>query len=626
MKKQQLAALCLAAGLALTGITSPVSAAQTDAGISISADSLSNPQTISAEENGAGTDSNSNSTNQNHHTDSTDATISPEQADQTTPVITEKPTDTTNPTDPSESTDPTDPTEPSNPGKPDTPVKNGVCYDEDADTWNIYKDGELAEPCNGLYDTEEGWLYIVDGKFQKDYTGLAANGAGWWRIVDGKVDFSCNGLVDSEYGWWYLRGGRIDFEYTGLAQNEYGWWYIENGGLYFNATGLAQNEYGWFYVRNSKVDFGFTGLANNEVGWWYVRNGQIDFSYNGLMCYFDTWWKITGGKVDFDYTGIVPNEYGWWRVKNGQIDFSFNNIASNEYGWFYLNGGKVDFAFTGVAENENGWWYIRNGILDFTITGNYVDGIRTYNVSNGRVIGCNFYLPQTSIILPDGGYNLSTANIGLKVIKVNQAVCGNSSERYTSSTASAVKTFQRTHGLGVTGIVDITTWKAMGYSEYDWYNLGTYRTPIKVFNGATREYRINAMLQTAAEYASAGTKYKVGCSGTPGTYVDCSGLIYQCLYAAGINPASNIVDHALAIYEYTSANLAADNRLGIEVASYDLQPGDLVFYAKNGKNSVCHIAIYAGNGCIYDSWPGIGVSYRSLNISGYHTVKIRRAF
>ena len=582
MKKQQLAALCLAAGLALTGITSPVSAAQTDAGISISADSISNPQTISAEENGAGTDSNSNSTNQNHHTDSTDTTISPEQADQTTPVITEKPTDTTKPTDPSEPTDPTDPTEPSNPGKPDTPVKNGVCYDEDADTWNIYKDGELAEPCNGLYDTEEGWLYIVDGKFQKDYTGLAANGAGWWRIVDGKVDFSCNGLVDSEYGWWYLRGGRIDFEYTGLAQNEYGWWYIENGGLYFNATGLAQNEYGWFYVRNSKVDFGFTGLANNEVGWWYVRNGQIDFSYNGLMCYFDTWWKITGGKVDFDYTGIVPNEYGWW--------------------------------------------YIQNGFLDFSITGNYVDGIRTYNVSNGRVIGCNFYLPQTSIILPDGGYNLSTANIGLKVIKVNQAVCGNSSERYTSSTASAVKTFQRTHGLGVTGIVDITTWKAMGYSEYDWYNLGTYRTPIKVFNGATREYRINAMLQTAAEYASAGTKYKVGYSGTPGTYVDCSGLIYQCLYAAGINPASNIVDHALAIYEYTSANLAADNKLGIEVASYDLQPGDLVFYAKNGKSSVCHIAIYAGNGCIYDSWPGIGVSYRSLNISGYHTVKIRRAF
>lgn len=149
MKKQQLAALCLAAGLALTGITSPVSAAQTGTGISMSANS-------------------------------TDTTIFPEQAVQTTQIRSEDPTDTTNPTNPSEPTDPTnptdpseptdptdptDPTEPSNPEKPDTTVKNGVCYDEDTDTWNIYKDGELAEPCNGLYDTEEGWLYIVDGKF-----------------------------------------------------------------------------------------------------------------------------------------------------------------------------------------------------------------------------------------------------------------------------------------------------------------------------------------------------------------------------------------------------------------------------------------------------------------------------
>ena len=55
MKKQQLAALCLAAGLALTGITSPVSAAQTGTGISMSANS-------------------------------TDTTIFPEQAVQTTQI------------------------------------------------------------------------------------------------------------------------------------------------------------------------------------------------------------------------------------------------------------------------------------------------------------------------------------------------------------------------------------------------------------------------------------------------------------------------------------------------------------------------------------------------------------
>lgn len=61
MKKQQLAALCLAAGLALTGITSPVSAAQTGTGISMSADSTSDTQTSSSKKEGTATNSESNS-------------------------------------------------------------------------------------------------------------------------------------------------------------------------------------------------------------------------------------------------------------------------------------------------------------------------------------------------------------------------------------------------------------------------------------------------------------------------------------------------------------------------------------------------------------------------------------
>lgn len=117
MKKQQLAALCLAAGLALTGITSPVSAAQTGTGISMSADSISNPQTISTKENGTATDSESNSANQNS-TYSTDTTIFPEQAVQTTPIRSEDPTDTTNPTEPSAPTEPTDPSKPTEPTEP----------------------------------------------------------------------------------------------------------------------------------------------------------------------------------------------------------------------------------------------------------------------------------------------------------------------------------------------------------------------------------------------------------------------------------------------------------------------------------------------------------------------------
>ena len=166
----------------------------------------------------------------------------------------------------------------------------------------------------------------------------------------------------------------------------------------------------------------------------------------------------------------------------------------------------------------------------------------------------------------------------------------------------------------------------MGLSESDWYNLGTYCTPVKVTAASSRQACIDAMLQTAEQYRRAGTKYLEGCSGTPGTYVDCSGLIYQCLYSAGINPDTNIVMHALAQYEYTSAYLARDAKLGYEVAYNDMQPGDLVFYTKANKSAVVHVAIYAGNGQIYDSWSGLGVTKRNVNIGGYRVSKAIRVF
>jgi cell wall-associated NlpC family hydrolase len=132
------------------------------------------------------------------------------------------------------------------------------------------------------------------------------------------------------------------------------------------------------------------------------------------------------------------------------------------------------------------------------------------------------------------------------------------------------------------------------------------------------------MLRVAKEYADAGTEYRIGCSGVPGTYADCSGLIYQCLYAIGINPDLNIVDHALAEYEYCSYYMAKDAKLGAAVDKKDIKAGDLVFYCNAGGGSVCHIAIYAGDNKIYDAWPGIGVTKRSINISGYSVCKVMR--
>lgn len=484
---------------------------------------------------------------------------------------------------------------------------------------------------DGIIDNSKSHWYVKDGKLDTSYTytGFASDGENWWYLENGKVHYNkkdvIKGTVNGDYAWWHVIDSKVVFDNT-IAKNVNGWWRIENGKVNFNCNSVEKNENGWWYLRGGKVDFGYTGIAKNQNGWWRIVNGKVDFGCNSVEKNENGWWYLRGGKVDFSHTGIEKNRNGWWRIEGGKVNFNCNSVEKNYNGWWVLRGGKVDFGYNDVAKNANGWWVINGGKVNFGYNGVYHVGVRSYYVSGGRVNGCNYYMPQDVIALPSGGYNLSQANIGLKVIKVNQAVCGNSSERYSALTERAVHNFQSRHGLPATGYVDLATWKAMGYSEDDWYNLGTYRTPMKATRSSNRQDRINAMIQTAIDYKNAGTGYKVGCSGKPGSYVDCSGLIYQCLYAAGINPSSNIVDHALAVHEYTSANLAADGKLGQSVASNSMQRGDLVFYAKNGKNNVCHVAIYAGNGKIYDSWPGRGVTYRSMNIGGYHITKATRVF
>lgn len=240
------------------------------------------------------------------------------------------------------------------------------------------------------------------------------------------------------------------------------------------------------------------------------------------------------------------------------------------------------------------------------------ENIETYNVTVKKRVysrGSGYYSIKQNIELPPGSYNISRKNIGLKVIYVNRKMLGVSQAEYTNETYYAVKNFQKKYGLKATGNVNLKTWKAMGYSKKSWDTLGVYVTPVKIDGGSKKADYINAMLDTAREYASAGTKYRIGCSGKPGTYVDCSGLVYQCLYAAGINPDINIVDHALAKYEYASKWLAKDSKLGKTVSFSNKKKGDLLFYG----NPVYHVAVYAGSGYIYDSCPAFGVSKRKFD-------------
>ena len=191
--------------------------------------------------------------------------------------------------------------------------------------------------------------------------------------------------------------------------------------------------------------------------------------------------------------------------------------------------------------------------------------------------------------------------MGLKTRKVNRYFGIGSWywPRYTSTTKAKVKNFQRKKGLKVTGNVDKKTWLKMGFSESSWKNMGAYVSPIQVNPSSTKKQHIEAMIDRAYDYM--GADYVVGASGTPKQGCDCSGLVMQALYAAGVEiPGINPVTHSKAGHEYESRNMW--NKADFKKVSYsNRKRGDLIFYHSGGV--VIHVAIYLGNNKVIESWP-----------------------
>lgn len=218
-----------------------------------------------------------------------------------------------------------------------------------------------------------------------------------------------------------------------------------------------------------------------------------------------------------------------------------------------------------------------------------------------------YQISNSSVNLGKADYNLSYGYMGLKVAKVIQklGVNGgryqgmNTAARYTYSVQEKVQIFQRKNGLPITGVVDLNTWLAMGLSENDWYNLGAYASPNEITPISTRSDCIETMIGRAYDYM--GTPYVVGASGTPGQGVDCSGLVMQALFAAGLDVSPiNPVRHSYPGYEYESANMWASSKF-MHVPYSQRQRGDLIFYS-NSSGRVIHVAIYLGNNQVIESW------------------------
>lgn len=210
---------------------------------------------------------------------------------------------------------------------------------------------------------------------------------------------------------------------------------------------------------------------------------------------------------------------------------------------------------------------------------------------------------QDSIKIDNSGaYTLKSGYMGLKVRKVNRYFNMGSKywPRYTYATKVRVRSFQKRHGLKATGNVNKATWLEMGFSESSWKNMGAYVSPIRVNPSSTKKDHIEAMIDRAYDYL--GSDFVVGASGKPSQGADCSGLVMQALYAAGVEiEGINPVTHSWAGHEYESRNMWAHANFK-KVPYSKKKRGDLIFY-KGASGRVNHVAIYLGDGKVIESWP-----------------------
>ena len=218
--------------------------------------------------------------------------------------------------------------------------------------------------------------------------------------------------------------------------------------------------------------------------------------------------------------------------------------------------------------------------------------------------------PNYNIQLKPIGYSLDKGYIGLKVYEIKKKLNLPLEDiTYDQETINAVKKFQQNNHLADTGIVDLRTWIALELNEEDWYNLEVFIYPCQVNEYSSYQERISALTTTAYRYL--GTRYIVGASGKVGSGVDCSGLIMQIMYSAGLDPKPiSPLRHVLKEYEYESYSLWKHEN--IKHYSYkDVLVGDLVFF-KNKRGRVNHVGIYVGNNQVIEATTKRGVVLNTL--------------
>lgn len=157
--------------------------------------------------------------------------------------------------------------------------------------------------------------------------------------------------------------------------------------------------------------------------------------------------------------------------------------------------------------------------------------------------------------------------------------------------------------------------QALERQQQEQQQFGNYQTASANYGGSTGQgvpgnignlsQSRQQVVRETARYA--GTPYQLG--GRTARGIDCSGLVMAVYNQAGFNVSQH------------SAGWQGRNIPGVRTSLNNLQPGDIVAW-RDGS----HIAIYAGNGMIWDASRSKGTSLRPLWTSPTNVYGIKLRF
>ena len=447
-----------------------------------------------------------------------------------------------------------------------------------------------AAPADGIADlTGTGSWVAVGQKWQ-------------WRGKDGSITRS---------RWARINGAIYRFDddgnmVTGWWKDGKSWYHLADSGA--RSTGWVQVAGSWYYLSPTTgimatgelVDGGSTYLLRSDgamvTGWLQQADGWRFYHPSGARAHgwvqdAGTWYYLS------PTTGVMAT--GW--LRDGGSWFYLHGSGAMATGWlqvggswFYLHGSGA--MATGWLKDGATWYYLDPG------TGAMVTGTRTINgnsqsfAPSGAWIGYRApsgYLQPVDSVTPLG-WSTNTLTWGMNGVKVRivQQRLGLWHSRklasVDSSFVSAVKNFQRRVGLPQTGVVDESTWWVDQHQE------------VPTSLSATRGERIETMIGYA--WNQTDSSYTWGGAGPYGLGFDCSGLVLQSLYKAGLDPQPiNVIKHGWP--DYRSSQELYKHPQMMHVPLSQRQRGDLIFYTTDGV--VTHVAIYlGGDQVIHTDWMG----------------------